>query len=153
MFDFPQPDEKYCLNDIVVSVIGILQEGIPYETPYRCPDLIWNPNRHPYTIVIRIEHDGRVIRLPLDRFLHEFTCIKADTFKRDPANRHVVLKEIMNNAILQAYRKENIDVYPKEKYVYVSKRDVVRARTDTRWLSHWTATQDNNDSQHYRNFL
>lgn len=153
MFDFPQPDEKYCLNDIVVTVIGILQDGIPHETPYRCPGLVWNPNRPPYTIVIRIEHDGHVIKWPLGRFLNEFTCIRVDAFKRDPANRHVVLKEITNNAILQAYRRENIDVYPKEKYTGVNTRKVVQARTQTSWRSHWTATQENNDSQHYRHFL
>ncbi|RJT15673.1 hypothetical protein [Rahnella inusitata] len=153
MFDFPQPDEKCCLNNIVVSVIGILQDGIPHETPYRCPGLVWNPSNLRYTIVIRIEHDGRVIKLPLGRFINEFTCIKVDTFKRDPANRHVVLKEIMNNVILQAYRKENIDVYPKENYVYLSKSKVGRTRRHTGWFSHWTAMRENNDSQHYLNFL
>lgn len=153
MFDFPQPDEKYCLNNIVVSVIGILQDGIPHEIPYRCPGLVWNPNSLRYTIVIRIEHDGRVIKLPLRRFIDEFTCIKVDKFKRDPANRHVVLKEIMNNAILQAYRKDSIDVYPEKKYVYLRKSEVGRTRRYTGWLSHWTAMRENNDSQHYRNFL
>jgi hypothetical protein len=153
MFDFPQPDEKYCLDDIVVSVIGILQDGIPYDTPYRCPDLIWNPNRPPYTIVIRIEHDGRVIRLPLGRFLHEFTCIEVDTFKRDPANSHIVLKEIMNNATLKTYRNNHIEVYPKDNYIYVNRHQAVQVRAKASWLSHWTAMRDNKDSQHYANFL
>ncbi|MGQ6014361.1 hypothetical protein ACUNG1_10135 [Serratia sp. IR-2025] len=108
MFDFPQPGEKYRLNNgDNATVIGILHNGIPHELPYRCPGLVWNPYRKPYSIIIRIEQDGRIIELPLARFLREYTCMGEDRFKRDPANRHAVLKEIANNALLNARRNTN----------------------------------------------
>ena len=46
MFDFPQPGEKY-RTDIyaAVTVVGILADSIPWDLPYRCPDMVWNPFR------------------------------------------------------------------------------------------------------------
>ncbi|BEM63891.1 hypothetical protein SME23J_29180 [Serratia marcescens] len=108
MFDFPQPGEKYSLNNrLNVMVIGILHNGIPHELPYRCPGVVWNPYRKPYSIVIRIENDGRIIELSLAHFLRDYRCIGANRFKRDPANRHAVLKEMANNTLLNARRNNN----------------------------------------------
>ncbi|HIA9102134.1 hypothetical protein [Escherichia coli] len=39
MFDFPQPGEIYRSAGFPdVAVVGILEDGIPWEMPYRCPD-------------------------------------------------------------------------------------------------------------------
>ncbi len=38
MFDFPQPGEIYRSAGFPdVAVVGILEDGIPWEMPYRCP--------------------------------------------------------------------------------------------------------------------
>lgn len=69
MFDFPQPGETYrCTGfpDVVVS--GVLADGIPWDMPYRCPGLVWNPYRRTYTILIRIIAGGRMAEIPLSRF-------------------------------------------------------------------------------------
>lgn len=43
MFDFPQPGEIYRSAGFPdVAVVGILEDGIPWEMPYRCPDIVWN---------------------------------------------------------------------------------------------------------------
>ncbi|EOK0847481.1 hypothetical protein ACJ4JD_002513 [Escherichia coli] len=42
MFDFPQPGEIYRSAGFPdVAVVGILEDGIPWEMPYRCPDIVW----------------------------------------------------------------------------------------------------------------
>ncbi|HBI9934294.1 hypothetical protein F3190_23590 [Escherichia coli] len=43
MFDFPQPGEIYRSAGFPdVAVVGILEDGIPWEMPYRCPEIVWN---------------------------------------------------------------------------------------------------------------
>ncbi len=76
-------------------VVGILEDGIPWEMPYRCPDIVWNPYRRKFSILVRILADGRTTDIPLGRFLREFTCDRPDLFKRSPVNRHAVLKEML----------------------------------------------------------
>ncbi|EAO0399820.1 hypothetical protein ACAB25_004415 [Salmonella enterica subsp. enterica serovar Newport] len=115
MFDFPQPGETYrCTGfpDVVVS--GVLADGIPWDMPYRCPGLVWNPYRRTYTILIRIIAGGRMAEIPLSRFLRDFTCEHPDIFKRNPENRHAVLREIAADPALQQYRARNIDNYPDD---------------------------------------
>ncbi|MDZ3934861.1 hypothetical protein UXB74_26890 [Escherichia marmotae] len=80
MFDFPQPGEIY-------RSAGFLEEGIPWEMPYRCPDIVWNPYRRKFSILVRILADGRTTDIPLGRFLREFTCDRPDLFKRGPVSR------------------------------------------------------------------
>lgn len=42
MFDFPQPGEIYRSAGFPdVAVVGILEDGIPWEMPYRCPEIVW----------------------------------------------------------------------------------------------------------------
>lgn len=113
MFDFPQPGETYRCSgfpDVVVS--GVLADGIPWDLPYRCPGLVWNPYRRTYTILIRIIAGGSMAEIPLRRFLQDFTCERPDAFKRSPENRHAVLREIAADPELQQYRARNIDKYP-----------------------------------------
>ena len=115
MFDFPQPGELFRSAGFPdVRVVGILADGIPWEMPYRCPTLVWNPYRRTYTILIRIISDGRVTEIPLGRFMREFTCDRPDIFKRSPENRHVVLKDIAADPELQKWRNKNIDNYPQD---------------------------------------
>lgn len=102
MFDFPQPGEIYRsagFPDVVV--VGILEDGIPWEMPYRCPDIVWNPYRRKFSILVRILADGRTTDIPLGRFLREFTCDRPDLFKRSPVNRHAVLKEMVGTGITE----------------------------------------------------
>ncbi|EPE0254599.1 hypothetical protein ACSFTC_004822, partial [Escherichia coli] len=74
MFDFPQPGEIYRSAGFPdVAVVGILEDGIPWEMPYRCPDIFWNPYRRKFSILVRILADGRTTDIPLGRFLREFT--------------------------------------------------------------------------------
>lgn len=95
MFDFPQPGEIYRSAGFPdVAVVGILEDGIPWEMPYRCPEIVWNPYRRKFSILVRILADGRTTDIPLGRFLREFTCDRPDLFKRSPVNRHAVLKEM-----------------------------------------------------------
>lgn len=139
MFDFPQPGEKYRAElYAAVVVVGILADGIPWDVPYRCPDMVWNPFRKPYTILIRIESDGQIIEIPLGRFLREFTCLRPDVFKRTPENRYTVLKIIANDPVLQQWRERNIDIYSEDKIpvnktipVVYSWRDIPRPEPDT----------------------
>ena len=55
-----------------VAVVGILEDGIPWEMPYRCPDIVWNPYRRKFSILVRILADGRTTDIPLGRFLRIF---------------------------------------------------------------------------------
>lgn len=115
MFDFPQPGELFRSAGFPdVRVVGVLADGIPWEMPYRCPTLVWNPYRRTYTILIRIISDGRVTEIPLGRFMREFTCDRPDIFKRSPENRHVVLKYIAADPELQKWWSKNIDHYPQD---------------------------------------
>ncbi len=77
------------------TVVGILEDGIPWEMPYRCPEIVWNPYRRKFSILVRILTDGRTTDIPLGRFLREFTCDRPDLFRRSPVNRHAVLKEMV----------------------------------------------------------
>lgn len=53
MFDFPQPGEIYRSAGFPdVAVVGILEDGIPWEMPYRCPDIVWNPYRRKFSILV-----------------------------------------------------------------------------------------------------
>ncbi|EEV0598752.1 hypothetical protein EYZ63_003126 [Escherichia coli] len=55
MFDFPHPGEIYRSAGFPdVAVVGILEDGIPWEMPYRCPDIVWNPYRRKFSILVRI---------------------------------------------------------------------------------------------------
>ncbi|EKN6948634.1 hypothetical protein PXZ21_004582, partial [Salmonella enterica] len=91
MFDFPQPGEIYrCTGFSDVVVVGILAAGIPWDMPYRCPALVWNPYRRTYSILVRMKNDSRITEIPLGRFLQEFTCVKPDLFKRCRENRYAV---------------------------------------------------------------
>ena len=91
MFDFPQPGEIYRSAGFPdVAVVGILEDGIPWEMPYRCPDIVWNPYRRKFSILVRILADGRTTDIPLGRFLREFTCDRPDLFKRSPVTRLAV---------------------------------------------------------------
>lgn len=115
MFDFPQPGELYRSAGFPdVRVVGVLADGIPWEMPYRCPSLVWNPYRRNYTLLIRIVSDGRITEIPLGRFLREFTCDRPDMFKRCPENRHAVLKEIAADPELRTWRAKNLDIYPAD---------------------------------------
>ncbi|MBC1187131.1 hypothetical protein HII27_15575 [Kluyvera sp. SCKS090646] len=115
MFDFPQPGELFRSAGFPdVRVVGVLADGIPWEMPYRCPALVWNPYRRTYTILIRIISDGRIAEIPLGRFMREFSCDRPDMFKRSPENRHVVLKDIAADPELQKWRDKNIDNYPQD---------------------------------------
>ncbi|MCU8647028.1 hypothetical protein OEZ66_18965, partial [Escherichia coli] len=72
MFDFPQPGEIYRSAGFPdVAVVGILEDGIPWEMPYRCPDIVWNPYRRKFSILVHILADGRTTDIPLGRFLRE----------------------------------------------------------------------------------
>ncbi len=116
MFDFPQPGESYRCSgfpDVVVS--GILAGGIPWDMPYRCPGQVWNPYRRTYTILIRIIGTGDMAEIPLGRFLRDFTCRHPDVFKRNPENRHAVLREIATDPVLQQWRDKNLDNYPADR--------------------------------------
>lgn len=114
MFDFPQPGELFRSAGFPdVRVVGVLADGIPWEMPYRCPALVWNPYRRTYTILIRIISDGRIAEIPLARFFRDFSCDNPDIFKRCPENRHVVLKDIAADSELQKWRDKNIDNYPQ----------------------------------------
>ncbi|EJC3620772.1 hypothetical protein MYX74_005130, partial [Escherichia coli] len=107
MFDFPQPGEIYRSAGFPdVAVIGILEDGIPWEMPYRCPEIVWNPYRRKFSILVRILADGRTTDIPLGRFLREFTCDRPDLFKRSPVNRHAVLKEMAGDPELQKWREK-----------------------------------------------
>ncbi|EEW2506883.1 TPA: hypothetical protein QHR95_004913, partial [Escherichia coli] len=114
MFDFPQPGEIYRSAGFPdVAVVGILEDGIPWEMPYRCPDIVWNPYRRKFSILVRILADGRTTDIPLGRFLREFTCDRPDLFKRSPVNRHAVLKEMAGDPELQKWREKYLDIYPQ----------------------------------------
>ncbi|HDF5681415.1 TPA: hypothetical protein PC640_005107 [Klebsiella variicola] len=113
MFDFPQPDEIYRSSGFPdVKVLSVLADGIPWDMPYRCPGLVWNPYRRTYTILIRIIAGGSMAEIPLGRFLRDFTCERPDLIKRNPENHHAVLREIAADPELQQYRVRNIDKYP-----------------------------------------
>ncbi|EMK8804406.1 hypothetical protein V9R91_004767, partial [Escherichia coli] len=115
MFDFPQPGEIYRSAGFSdVAVVGILEDGIPWEMPYRCPDIVWNPYRRKFSILVRILADGRTTDIPLGRFLREFTCDRPDLFKRSPVNRHAVLKEMAGDPELQKWREKYLDIYPQD---------------------------------------
>ncbi|MDI4359117.1 hypothetical protein E7V08_01535 [Escherichia coli] len=115
MFDFPQPGELFRSAGFPdVRVVGILADGIPWEMPYRCPTLVWDPYRRTYTILIRIISDGRIVEIPLARFLREFSCDRPDIFKRNPEHRHIVLKDIAADPELQKRRDKNINHYPQD---------------------------------------
>ncbi len=59
MFDFPQPGEIYRSAGFPdVAVVGILEDGIPWEMPYRCPEIVWNPYRRKFSILVRILATG-----------------------------------------------------------------------------------------------
>lgn len=49
-------------------VSGVLADGIPWDMPYRCPGLVWNPYRRTYTILIRIITTGGMAEIPLSLF-------------------------------------------------------------------------------------
>lgn len=115
MFDFPQPGELFRSAGFPdVLVVGVLADGIPWDMPYRCPALVWNPYRRTYTILIRIISDGRIAEIPLGRFMREFTCDRPDIFKRNPEHRHIVLKDIAADPELRKRRDRNIDNYPQD---------------------------------------
>ncbi|HAU8192510.1 TPA: hypothetical protein IG110_003200 [Escherichia coli] len=100
MRNFPQPGEIYRSAGFPdVAVVGILEDGIPWEMPYRCPDIVWNPYRRKFSILVRILADGRTTDIPLGRFLREFTCDRPDLFRRSPVNRHAVLKEMAGDRV------------------------------------------------------
>lgn len=151
MFDFPQPGEIYRSAGFPdVAVVGILEDGIPWEMPYRCPDIVWNPYRRKFSILVRILADGRTTDIPLGRFLREFTCDRPDLFKRSPVNRHAVLKEMAGDPELQKWREKYLDIYPQDT-VPVSRaapvarewREIPRTEPDPE------TTPDNS----YRNYL
>lgn len=115
MFDFPQPGELFRSAGFPdVCVVGILADGIPWEMPYLCPTLVWNPYRRTFTILIRIISDGRIVEIPLARFLRDFSCDSPDIFKRNPEHRHIVLKYIAADPELQKRRDKNINHYPQD---------------------------------------
>ncbi|MEI7198843.1 hypothetical protein WCT67_01455 [Pectobacterium parvum] len=138
MFNFPQPGEKYCSDRYAsVVVVGILDNGIPWDLPYRCPGIVWNPHHKSYTILMRISSDRQIIELPLSCFIKEFTCFSPDEFKRDPENRYTVLQIITDNPILQIWREQNINRYPDEKISVIGNisvrhtwRDIPRPEPD-----------------------
>lgn len=125
MFDFPQPGEIYRSAGFPdVAVVGILEDGIPWEMPYRCPEIVWNPYRRKFSILVRILADGRTTDIPLGRFLREFTCDRPDLFRRSPVNRHAVLKEMAGDPELQKWR---------EKYLDITRRTLFRSAGRHRW--------------------
>lgn len=99
---------------LLMQVVGILADGIPWEMPYRCPTLVWDPYRRTYTILIRIISDSRIVEIPLSRFLRDFSCDRPDIFKRNPEHRHIVLKDIAADPELQKRRDKNINHYPQD---------------------------------------
>ena len=136
MFDFPQPGEIYRSAGFPdVAVVCILEDGIPWEMPYRCPDIVWNPYRRKFSILVRILADGRTTDIPLGR---------------SPVNRHAVLKEMAGDPELQKWREKYLDIYPQDT-VPVSRaapvarewREIPRTEPDPE------ITPDNS----YRNYL
>lgn len=116
MFDFPQLGEQYYSDSYaLVTVVGILEKGIPWDLPYRCPGISWNPYSKAYTILMRISSDGQIVELLLSQFLQNFNCFHPDEFKRDPENRYTMLQIITDDSILQIWREQNINRYPDEK--------------------------------------
>ncbi|HHQ6603418.1 hypothetical protein [Serratia fonticola] len=149
MFDFPQPGENYRSTGFPeVAVVGVLADGIPWDLPYRCPDVVWNPYRRKYTILIRLIIDGRIIDMPLSRFLREYTCVRPDLFKRNPENRYVVLKEITIDPVLQQWRAKNIDNYPAERPPV--KQSLPLAR---QWRDIQKTGKELTPDNHYRHYL
>lgn len=149
MFDFPQPGEKYRCSgfpDVVVS--GVLADGIPWDMPYRCPGLVWNPYRRTYTILIRIIAGGRMTEIPLGRFMRDFTCERPDLFKRSPDNRHAVLREIAADPELQQYRARNLDIYRGDITPVRRPAPVVR-----KWRNNVATETDIKPDNSYRHYL
>ncbi|WP_299998839.1 hypothetical protein [uncultured Cedecea sp.] len=138
MFNFPQPCEQYYSDSYAsVTVVGILEKGIPWDLPYRCPGIGWNPHSKAYTILMRISSGGQVIELPLSCFIKEFTCVSPDEFKRNQENRFSMLQIITDDPILQIWREKNIHHYPDEKITVIrnipvghSWRDISRPEPD-----------------------
>lgn len=55
---------------------------IPWEMPYRCPEIVWNPYRRKFSILVRILADGRTTDIPLGVFCGNLpvtvlTCLNA----------------------------------------------------------------------------
>lgn len=129
--DFPHPGELFRSTGFPdVRVVGVLADGIAWDMPYRCPAMVWNPFHRTYTILIRIVSDGRITEMPLGRFLREFICDYPDIFKRSPANRHAVLKEIAADPILQKWRDKNLESYPADRPAVRQRVPVPRAWRD-----------------------
>ena len=151
MFDFPQPGEIYRSAGFPdVAVVGILEDGIPWEMPYRCPEIVWNPYRRKFSILVRILADGRTTDIPLGRFLREFTCDRPDLFKRSPVNRHAVLKEMAGDPELQKWREKYLDIYPQAPVPVSRAAPVAREwREIPRMEPDPETTPDNS----YRNYL
>ncbi len=83
MFDFPQPGEIYRSAGFPdVAVVGILEDGIPWEMPYRCPDIVWNPYRRKFSILVRILADGRTAYFHERRSLNNFHRDRVITFEQ-----------------------------------------------------------------------
>ncbi|EBG7292480.1 hypothetical protein HUL18_001467 [Salmonella enterica] len=149
MFDFPQPGEIYrCTGFPDVVVVGVLGAGIPWDMPYRCPALAWNPYRRTYSILVRTENDDHFTEIPLGRFLQEFTCVKPDPFKRCRENRYAVLKEVTFDPELQKWRAKNIDIYQKD--ITTPKRTVPAAR---KWRDIPRADPEIKPDNSYRHYL
>ncbi|KAA0261777.1 MULTISPECIES: hypothetical protein [Hafnia] len=151
MFDFPQPGEKYRLgHSTKATIIGILYQGIPYDMPYRCPSVTWDPCRKSYTIVIRIELNNELRELPLYQFLNEYRCIAKDKIKRDERNRHAVLLEISQCEILKRYREKNINHYPPEVLAARYKTRVEKTKV---WRDWRVIPVTKNNTGNYRDYL
>ncbi|EHY8961295.1 hypothetical protein K4813_002217 [Salmonella enterica] len=149
MFDFPQPGEIYrCTGFSDVVVVGILAAGIPWDMPYRCSALVWNPYRRTYSILVRMKNDSRITEIPLGRFLQEFTCVKPDLFKRCRENRYAVLKEITFDPELQRRRAKNIDIYPED--ITPSRRPIPTTR---RWRDISRTEPEIKPDNSYRHYL
>ncbi|EBV7177691.1 TPA: hypothetical protein ACIULI_004074 [Salmonella enterica subsp. enterica serovar Javiana] len=149
MFDFPQPGEIYrCTGFPDVVVVGVLAAGIPWDMPYRCPALAWNPYRRTYSILVRTENDDHFTEIPLGRFLQEFTCVKPDLFKRCRENRYAVLKEITFDPELQKWRAKNLDIYPED--ITPSRRPAPAAR---KWRDIPRTEPEIKSDNSYRHYL
>lgn len=153
MFDFPQPNEQYrSSKNMLVRVIGVLHHGIPYELPYRCPDVDWEPLHKSYTIIIRIEYNGEIVEYPLGRFLSAFKCVSPDINKRDPINRMATLNEITQSPDLNRYRTKNLSNYPTGNTLQSRYKPLTMQPERSSWW-HWANKAPEKECHDYRQFL
>lgn len=138
---------RFTVLPVFPDVVGILS-GIPWEMPYRCPDIVWNRTAVNSSILVRILADGRAEH-PAGAFLRRFTCDRPDLFKRSPVNRHAVLKEMAGDPELQKWQEKYLDIYPQDPVPVSRAAPVAREWRNSPHGPDPETTPDNS----YRNYL